>query len=171
MPGLGIRGSDGIGNWSESDLAKYIREAIERLLPTHIPGLTVDDLRVGGSLNVIGTVNFHRLLTPVGASGASPFTNGWQNFGGAYAPAAYWKDENGLVHLEGLVKSGTLGLAAFVLPPGYRPSASRIFAVFSNNTVGMVQVGSDGTVQPMAVGTASNASYSLDGIVFRTGTT
>lgn len=160
-----------IGQWTESDLAKYIRESIERLLPTHLPGLTVDDLRVAGSLNVIGTVDFHRTLIPVGTSGAAPFTNGWSNFGSSYAPAAYWKDENGIVRPEGLIKGGTLDTAAFVLPPGFRPAKDRIFAVFSNSTVGMVQVKADGSVQPMAVGTASNASYSLDGINFRTGAT
>ena len=160
-----------IAQWTESDLAKYIRESIERLLPTHLPGLTVDDLRVAGSLNVIGSVNFHRQLIPVGTSGAAPFANGWSNFGSGYAPAAYWKDEDGIVHLEGLMKGGTLGIAAFVLPPGYRPAANRIFPVFSNSTIGMIQVLSDGSVQPMAVGTASNASYGLDGISFRTGNT
>lgn len=160
-----------IGQWTESDLAKYIREAIERLLPTHIPSLTVDDLRVGGSLNVPGVVTFHRLLIPVGTSGAAPWANGWGNFGGTYAPAAYWKDENGIVHLEGLIKGGTLGIAAFVLPPGYRPAADRIFPAYSNNTFGTIQIKADGSVQPMAVGTATNASYALDGINFRTGTT
>lgn len=160
-----------IGNWTESDLAKYIRESIERLLPTHIPGLTVDDMRVAGSLNVIGTVNFHRALIPVGTSGAAPFANGWGNFGASYAPAAYWKDENGIVHLEGLIKGGSLGIAAFVLPPGYRPDNDRIFPAYSNNTFGTIQVTTDGSVQPMAVGSATNASYALDGINFRTGTT
>lgn len=166
-----LRGGATIGNWNESDLAKYIRDYIERLPPSHLDGLLVDDLRIAGSLNVIGTVNFHRQLVPVGSSGAAPFANGWQNFGSTYAPAAYWKDENGLVHLEGLIKSGTLSIAAFVLPPGYRPAMDRIFSVFSNNSVGMIQVQADGSVQPMSIGTASNASYGLDGVVFRTGNT
>lgn len=160
-----------IGQWTESDLAKYIREAIERLLPSHIPGLTVDDLIVAGLLDVQGSTNNHRQLFTVGSTGASPFTNNWTNFGSGYANAAYWKDENGVVHLEGLIKSGTLGVAAFVLPPGYRPSAARIFTTFSNNTVGAIQIQADGSVQPLAIGTASNASYSLNGISFRTGTT
>lgn len=160
-----------ISNWTESDLAKYIREYIERLVPTFLESLTVDDLRVAGSMNVIGTVNFHRVLIPVGASGAAPFTNGWSNYGSTYAPAAYWKDENGLVHLEGLLKGGTLDIAAFVLPPGYRPTKDRIFPAFSNSSAGMVQVRVDGSVQPMTIGSASNASYGLDGIVFRTGNT
>lgn len=160
-----------IGQWSESDLAKYIRESIERLLPSHIPSLMVDDLVVAGSLNVEGKSTFNRLLRVVGASGSSPFTNSWANFGGTNQPASYWKDQDGIVHLEGVVKNGTLGLAAFVLPPGYRPSLDRFFAVLSNSTFGTVQVTGSGNVIPLAVGTASNASYALDGITFRTGTT
>jgi hypothetical protein len=160
-----------IGQWTESQLNKYIREAVYLLTPDHIPNLTVDDLIVAGSLNSKGINNFHRLLANVGASGAPPFTNGWANYLTGYAPAAYWKDENGIVTVEGMVKSGTLGLAAFVLPPGFRPDQSRIYPAWSNSVLGLVQVTSTGQVQPLAVGTASNASYSLDAIRFRTGKT
>lgn len=165
-------GAPTIGQWTESDLAKVIRESIERLLPTHLPTLMVDDLFVAGSLSVTGSSNFNRRLFTVGASGASPFTNSWVNFGGTTPPVGYWKDANGLVFLEGLAKSGTLGVAAFVLPPGFRPDKDRLFPVWSNNTIGMVQVvAASGNVIPLAVGTASNASYGFDGIVFRTGKT
>jgi hypothetical protein len=160
-----------IGQWSESQLAKYVREAIERLLPDHIPGLTVDDLVVAGTLNVKGTSNFNRKLFNVGASGAPAFQNSWVNNGGGYAPAAYWKDEDGIVTVEGTIKSGTLGVAAFILPPGFRPDQHRLYPAYSNNTLGLVQVTSAGQVQPLATGTASNASYSLDAIRFRTGKT
>jgi hypothetical protein len=160
-----------IGQWSESQLAKYVREAVRLLAPDHITGLTVDDLIVAGSFNSKGTSTFNRKLTSVGASGAPPFTNGWVNNGGGYAPAAYWKDENGIVTLEGTIKSGTLALAAFILPPGFRPDQSRLYPAYSNAVLGLVQVTSAGQVQPLAVGTASNASYSLDAIRFRTGKT
>lgn len=157
-----------IGSWSESTLAKYIRDSVALLTPAHIPGLTVDDLVIPGSLTVTGSINFSRKLFQVGASGGTPFTNSWVNLGGGYAPAAYWKDSNGIVWLEGSVKSGTLGLSAFLLAPGFRPDQNRIFPAFSNNVPGLVQVTSAGQVQPLAVGTASNASYTLDGIAFRT---
>ncbi len=156
-----------IGNWTESDLAKYIREAIERLLPTHIPGLTVDDLVVAGTFTLSGKATINHGLVTVGASGAPPFTNGWTNFGGNYQAAGYWKDNEGVVHLEGLIKSGTLGIAAFVLPPGFTPSASRVFTTYNNGAVGFVQVLKDGSVQPMS---GTSTSYSLEGITFRTGT-
>lgn len=159
-----------IGQWTESDLAKYIRESIERLLPSHIPGLTVDDLIVAGSLKVTTSlVDFGRLLYTVGSTGAAPFTNSWHALGSGWAPPAYWKDEDGLVHLEGVGAGGTLGLAMFPLPPGFRPDKDRVFSVVSNSTFGAVQVTAGGNVIPLAVGTASNAAYSLDGISFRTG--
>lgn len=159
-----------IGQWTESVLAKYIRESIERLLPTHIPALTVDDLIVAGSLDVPGSANFNRQLHVVGTSGSSPFTNGWGALAGA-APPAYWKDENGLVFLEGTGTAGVVGQAMFPLPPGYWPDKDRYFPAQSNNTLGIVKVTAAGLVQPLATGTASNASYSLDGIVFRTSKT
>lgn len=159
-----------IGQWTESDLAKYIRESIERLLPSHIPSLTVDDLIIAGSLKVeTSLVSFGRNVFTVGSSGASPFTNGWHALGSGWAPPAYWKDEDGIVHLEGMGAGGTLGLAMFPLPPGYRPEKDRVFAVVSNSTFGAVQVTASGNVIPLAVGSATNAAYSLDGITFRTG--
>ena len=161
-----------IGQWTESDLAKYIRESIERLLPSHIPGLTVDDLIVAGSLRVLtAQVDFSRQLIAVGTAGAAPFTNSWHALGGGWAPPAYWKDEDGIVHLEGVGAGGTLGAAMFPLPPGYRPNQDRIFPVVSSSTFGAVQITAGGNVIPLAVGTATNAAYSLDGISFRTGKT
>lgn len=166
-----MQGDGTIGNWTQAEFSKILRETIERLLPTHIPGLTVDDLIVAGSLKVSGSADFSRVRIPVGASGAPGFTNGWANLGGSWATAAYWKDQDGLVWLEGTIASGTLGAAAWPLPPGFWPTGDRIFPAFSNGTLGLVKVTAGGLVVPQTVGTASNASYSLDGIVFRTGKT
>lgn len=160
-----------IGQWTPSELAKYVREYITQLAPDHLTSVTIDDLIVAGSVNVKGTTNFNRKLITVGAANAAPFTNSWSNFLGGFAPAAYWKDENGIVSLEGTIHSGTLGVAAFVLPPGFRPDQSRLYPAYSNAVLGLVQVTSAGQVQPLATGTASNASYSLDAIRFRTGKT
>lgn len=158
-----------IGSWSEADLMRVIRESIERLLPDHIPGLTVDDLIVAGSLDVRGKSDFNRQVIGVGAAGAPDFANSWANYGSPYAPAAYWKDQDGLVWLEGTIKSGTLGDAAFPLPPGYWPDMDRYFPAHSNGVLGLVHVTSGGLVIPISTGSASNASYTLDGITFRTG--
>lgn len=157
-----------IGTWTETQLAKYIRDSVNLLAPDNLTSLMVDDLTVVDSLTVSGSVNMGRKLLTVGVSGSPVFTNGWVPLLGGYAPPAFWIDENGIVYLEGAAKSGTVGTTAWVLPPGYRPDQSRIFPAFSNNVGGLVQVTSGGLVQPLAVGTASNASYFFDGIMFRT---
>ena len=160
----------GIGSWTEGQLALYVRNMIQLLSPDTFTGLTVDDLIVVGSLTSQGSVDFGRLLSHVGTSGQPAFTNGWANLGGSAQTAVFWKNESGIVTLEGTITAGTLGATAFTLPPGFRPSADRFFPAYSNATLGLVKVTSGGLVQPLAVGTASNASYSLDAIRFRTGT-
>ena len=68
----------------------------------------------------------------------TPFPNQsypWQNYGGSFSPAAFYKDQLGVVHLKGLVTSGTnLGVSydvieypLFRLPSAYRPATRRVF--------------------------------------------
>lgn len=93
------------------------------------------------------------------------FLNSWVNNGGGYNNAGYYKDNFGIVHLRGLIKSGTLGLSAFTLPAGYRPPAREIFGTVSNFAFGTVYVDTTGDVVPF---NGSNAFISLDGLTFRT---
>jgi hypothetical protein len=51
-----------------------------------------------------------------------------------------------VVHLKGLIKSGT-ALGAFILPVGYRPALPVGFATVNHDVYGLVNVLSDGTVQ------------------------
>jgi hypothetical protein len=64
-------------------------------------------------------------LHVIGAPGQPGFLGGAENLsaeGGPFQfpPASFFKDHDGVVHLEGFVKAGA-GTIAFVLPPGYRP--------------------------------------------------
>lgn len=97
--------------------------------------------------------------------GGIGFANSWVNFGGAFQVARYRKDALGYVHVQGTIKSGTLNVAMFTLPAGYRPAATLQFACVSNNAHGTVQVLSTGVVQ-MPTSGGSNASVSLDTITF-----
>lgn len=90
--------------------------------------------------------------------------NGWINFGGNEETAGYYKDEFGIVHLKGFIKSGTINSTIFILPTGYKPIKNRYFAVVSNNAFGTVQVNFSGNVT-CTVG--NNLSVSLDGITFK----
>lgn len=92
------------------------------------------------------------------------FTNSWVNFD-ANHPAQYRKVGDD-VELRGLIKSGTIGLAAFTLPAGFRPfQADEVFAVSSNSLFGRVVVLSTGVVTPDV---GSNITVYLSGIRFST---
>lgn len=122
---------------------------------------------------------------PIGSAGAPAFTNGWSNFGGAFATAAFMR-KNGVTYLRGFVKSGTIGSAIFTLPAGYRPSEQRVFsAVGDRPTTSAQSAGTAHThsipavgvrldvlatgevrVAAAAVGAYNNTFQSLDGIAF-----
>jgi hypothetical protein len=96
---------------------------------------------------------------------APTFANGWVNFGAGTQVAGYTKDTNGWVHLRGTISTGTLNTAAFVLPSGYRPAATRGFTGLSNGAFGQLNVDSSGNVTPVL---GSNANFSLDQAHFDT---
>jgi len=90
--------------------------------------------------------------------------NSWANYGGSYNPAGYFKDSMGIVHLRGLVRSGTAS-TIFTLPVGYRPDYRQLFATeTSPNVNGRLDVDTSGNVIMYG---GSNAWFSLDGATFR----
>lgn len=94
--------------------------------------------------------------------------NGWVDYGSGFSEAAYFRDSLGVVHLRGLVKSGTVGWSTgviFTLPTGYRPSRNQVFATLSNDALGRCTINSTGQVIA-EVGSA--VWFALDGITFRT---
>lgn len=95
---------------------------------------------------------------------AATLQNSWVNFGSGWTNAEYMKDSQGIVHLHGLVKSGTIGSVPVLnLPPGYRPSATVTFPVRSNNAFGYAEVYSNGDVNATS---GNNGHFSLDSIQF-----
>jgi hypothetical protein len=80
-----------------------------------------------GELRRVGTELIAELWREVGAAGEPPFEGTWVNFGGGFETAAFRKLPGGQVQLRGLVKSGVISTAVFTLPPGYRPSETRMF--------------------------------------------
>jgi len=111
-------------------------------------------------------LNFEPIIVTV--ENAS-MVNSWVNFD-TTREARYWLDQEGVVHLSGMLSTGTVGLTAFTLPVGYRPdfvdaTNDRLnFAVSSNSAFGVLQVLNTGAVIP-AVG--SNVFFALDGITFK----
>ena len=82
-------------------------------------------------------------------------------------------DANGVVHLRGLVKSGSIG-AIFTLPAGYRPTATWLFICASNSSAtppgyARVDINTSGSVSLNTYSANSNNGWvSLDGITFAT---
>lgn len=92
--------------------------------------------------------------------------NNWVNYGNGYNPAQYFKDNDGVIWLRGLVRSGVLQKTLFVLPDGCRPSYRQLHSVcVAESVLGRVDVTTDGQVVHVAGGV--NNWISLDGIAFR----
>ncbi len=93
---------------------------------------------------------------------APALINSWANYGSGYNPAGYFKDSQGIVHLRGLVKSGTGTI--FTLPAGYRPAYRMLYGVDGANAHARVDIDTSGNVIHAG---GSNVHLSLDVITFR----
>ena len=82
-----------------------------------------------------------------------------------FASPEYYMDKLGRVHLQGLIKSGTVNAGATTLPAGYRPLTARIFIVGISGGYCRVDVKSTGVVYIDAG--CTNTFLSLDGISFK----
>jgi hypothetical protein len=106
----------------------------------------------------------------------------WAKHGNGFAEPGVFRDQDGMVHLRGRVRSieGTDNRCQLFardsvisqsLPPGYRPAARMSYAVPTNNSFGFVDVTASGEVVSGNIfgrGFAdSNVWLSLDGISFR----
>jgi len=98
---------------------------------------------------------------------APTLLNGATNFGSGFEPAGYYKDGDGVVHLQGLILLGVAGVGAamYALPVGYRPSANEMFAVNANSAFGRCDVLSTGDV--VAVDGTNSQYFNTSGISFR----
>lgn len=157
-----------IGEWSTTQLVKFIKDILENQPPRNLPTVRIGDARIDGTLGLKGRVTFpgDPDFHLISATGEPAFTNAWVNWGAPNFAAGYWQDPFGFVHLQGVIKTGVVGSAAFTLPPGLRPAATAgPYAVVSNGALGRVDVGADGTVTPIAP--SNNTYVSLQGIYFR----
>lgn len=94
---------------------------------------------------------------------AVTFTNSWANVA-TYNEAKYWKHQ-GMVHLQGVIDTGTLGTACFTLPSGYRPAATVVLATTSGGGAACeLEITTAGVCTPEG---GSAGSVKLDGLSFR----
>jgi hypothetical protein len=114
-------------------------------------------------------------VTAFGTCTITPSAAPWENYGAALAPAAYYRDPLGVVHLKGSVKCPGQTSAAYVvftLPPGYRSDEVLYFpaeANFGSETNGVAVVpGGQVTLSKGSSGTSHPETHlSLDGVSFR----
>jgi hypothetical protein len=99
--------------------------------------LNVTGVTVPNALRARSANTAQRLAAPepvhlVGAPGEPKFENAWSNRGGSVdEPAGFYKDQEGIVHLQGQIvqPTGPAGTVIFQLPPGYRPDRGKILRV------------------------------------------
>lgn len=157
-----------IGDWTTTQLVKFLKDFLENQPPRNLPDVVLGNARVDGDLAIKGSVSFPGNRSPriVGGSGQPGFENSWVNWGSPYFDVGFWQDPFGFVHLQGVLKSGTVGDSAFTLPPGLRPaSTAGPFIVLSNGAAGRVDINTDGTVVPTSP--SNNTYVSLSGIYFK----
>lgn len=97
-----------------------------------------------------------------------PLANSWVYYDGGsgmYATPQYTKTNDNVVHLKGLIRSGTISgsLPIATLPPGFRPSQRILTVAASSSGAARLDIRSDGQV---FASTGSNTWYSLSGIMF-----
>jgi hypothetical protein len=134
------------------------------------------------NLTKLGTVPTAQTANTLGPSENwhdAVLENGWSNGPPEtpFAPAGYYKDLGGVVHLRGLVSGGTLGKAIFHLPPGYRPPSGKALTPLAlcavcgagNNSAPVVIAGSNvsGAGQDGAVLPILGSTLGLEGISFK----
>jgi len=146
--------SDAITLASNAQYVAFI-ESCESGILTGVSATQVDNAIAQGAFCYSSDKSIKRAV--------SSFSNSWENYGDPFCAAKYWFDDQGRVHLQGSIKLGAIGSAAFTLPVGYRPLKQKAFAVDSNGAHGLLYVGTDGTVTPYV---GSNTIFNLDGCFF-----
>jgi hypothetical protein len=157
----------------------------------NVTGVTVPNAVQARSANSAKTLAAPEPVHLVGAPGEPGFQHGWANEGSDFEPAGFYKDQEGIVHLQGAITGGG-GFAIFQLPPGYRPDRHTLsyfpvacdctddFAgpqgstIFDGEAPGRVVIfgsgwsaGSNGAVELYNSDLPSGNMLSLNGISFR----
>ncbi len=101
-------------------------------------------------------------------------TGGWIGYSSGYGTPAFYKDAEGMVHLEGALQCTTpnTGCGAVAsLPAGYRPNHDLEFPIVAGGpTLGLLTVLPDGRIyvtDPSPGSSNSEAFASLEGATFR----
>ena len=99
----------------------------------------------------------------VGKPGEPLFAPTWENASPGSVAAAFYKDREGVVHLQGIAGGDGTQDLVFTLPPAYRPAHTQAFPALGNGGVlALINVGSSGEVF-----SSDKDLVNLNGITFR----
>ena len=149
------------------------------------PGTLTGNQVNAASLGTVPAAQTANSLAPpedwhvVGTSGEPKFQEKWKNEPPPSYSVAFFKDQQGIVHLRGTATDGTGGLV-FHLPPGFRPADERVLqlpAACLGGSCGPgpdtriyiwgVDVGSPNLTGAVVLPEGPSNSISFDGISFR----
>lgn len=87
----------------------------------------------------------------------------WTSYAANYPPLSYYKRPDGLVHLRGFVKGGSIGLGNQIgmLPEGCRPVHRLILATVSNDASAALEIGGSGDI---AARSGSNVWFAVNAL-------
>lgn len=150
---------------SEEKLLQFLKDAFSKLNQ-----LSSIDAQTIGFSNFDGVTKELVVVVP---ENTVEFENSWEDYDTETFPGAQFeRAATGRVHIEGLVKSGTVSNVPasgtiFVLPEGFRPSSTLIFPQVSSNAgiteVSECRITPDGEVYAHE---GSNTWFNLTGISF-----
>ena len=160
-----------VGNKSEKLTAKFANgdERLLALLSTALTSGRIVIVDANGQLGDDANLTWDAANKRIAQESwtALPLTNDWVNYGSSpYAPAQYYKDTNGVVHLRGIIKSGTAVQICTALPADYRPEYHQGYIVENNFGSARLYVRNTGVIE--LSGTYSNTFVELNGIHWRT---
>lgn len=136
-----------------------------------LTGGRVDIDALGNIIFQIGTNGWYSLDGLNFMQSGTPFTNvstvnGWNNYGGGFASAAYATDPSGRVHIKGLVGGGNAanGTAIITIPTALQPAYYEHIVNDSGNASGAIGINQTGG-QIVAKG-GSNAFLGLQALFY-----
>jgi hypothetical protein len=140
---------------------------------------TLGTVPSANSANTAGTAN---ALSPleathlVGAPGEPGFENGYFNYPGeagiSFNPVGFYKDHEGIVHLQGIAKappSAPLPIV-FTLPPGFRPASGKLIELQQIEESTVILAGSNIVLSGIDISgkvLGSTEAVVLDGITYK----
>ncbi len=135
-----------------------------------------------GTLGTVPSANVANGLAPleathlVGAPGEPGFENGYSNYPGeagiGFNPVGFYKDHDGIVHLQGIAKAPPAAPLpiVFTLPPGFRPASGKLIELQQIEESTVIIAGSNVVLSGIDISgkvLGSNEALVLDGITFR----